>query len=189
MSAALILGGASLAAGLFNKPKGPNLGAINSKYMGMSPAGYLSPEDLAFGGLQQSRGNEAVGAAAGQYRQRAFRNLAARGISGPADAQVAADAGQSEALGRVGVARNVSDLLNSRFNRNQDFEREKMFKAWGLDAGQAVQNEALNRAGQSEFWNSQMEFLPRLLEMNNKQGLALPGAGSGTRTEDVGGGA
>jgi hypothetical protein len=171
----LLTAGLALAPPLINaiagKKKGPDVGAINRRFMGQRPGGYLGKEDVAFGEAQRKRGTESVGAMAGRARQLAARRLAGRGIAGPALEQSVADVNQEQMLGTVGVNRNVGDILYSMFNRNQDFEREKLFKAWGLEAGGALQNEQLNRMGQSEFWNSQMEFLPKLLEMG---GLGQP---------------
>jgi hypothetical protein len=175
MSAALMggpvgigLAAASFLPGLLGKKKKVNLGAINSKYMGMNPEGTLSPADLAFNESTRLRANQSVGAYAGRARQGAARRMAARGIVGPAAEQAQADVNQQTTEGIVGNSRNAADLLYSTRNRNQDFERQKLMKAWGLEAGDAMQRQQLQNATQSEFWNSQMQFLPQLLALGQK---------------------
>jgi hypothetical protein len=167
------LAAASFLPGLFGrKKKGPSVGDINAKYMGMNPEGTLSPADAAFGESTRLRANQSVGAAASRARQTAARTMAARGIVGPAAQQAVNDVNQQQTEGLVGNARNANDLLYSLRNRNQDFERAKMMKAWGLDAGNAMQNEQLDRAQQSEFWNSQLQFLPHLLNLGQPTAAA-----------------
>jgi hypothetical protein len=153
--------------GMFGKKK-PNMGNINAKYQGMRPGGYVSAEDRAFNESTRLRANQSVGAYAGRARQGAARRMAARGIVGPAAEQAQADVNQQATEGIVGNSRNAADLLYSTFNRNQDFERTKLMKAWGLEAGDAMQQQQLQQAQQSEFWNSQMQFLPQLLQMGQK---------------------
>jgi hypothetical protein len=178
MSAALMGGpvGIGLAAASFlpgllgGKKKPPSIGSVNRKYMGQSPEGTLSAADSAFGESTRLRANQSVGAYAGRSRQAAARRMAARGIVGPAAEQAQADVNQATTEGIVGNARNASDLLYSLRNRNQDFERSKLMKAWGLEAGDAMQQQQLQQAQQSEFWNSQMQFLPQLLSLGQKSG-------------------
>jgi hypothetical protein len=170
------LGAASLATGLFGKKKGPNVAEINRKFMGMSPEGTLSVADSAFGESTRLRANQSVGAYAGRARQAAARRMAARGVVGPAAEQAQADVNQATTEGVVGNARNASDLLYSLRNRNQDFERQKLMKAWGLEAGDAMQQQQLQQAQQSEFWNSQLQFLPQLLALGGKGGKSQVGA-------------
>jgi hypothetical protein len=166
--------------GMFNKKKKtPSIGSINTKYMGMNPAGTLSAEDTAFGESTRLRANQSVGAYAGRARQGAARRMAARGIVGPAAEQAQSDVAQAESEGIVGNARNANDLLYSLRNRNQDFERSRLMKAWGLEVGDAMQQQQQQQAQQSEFWNSQLEFLPKLLSLGGKGGSQV-GAGVGS---------
>ena len=156
-----------IIGGLFGKKK-PSIGSINSKYQGMRPEGYVSAQDRAFNESTRLRANQSVGAYAGRARQGAARRMAARGIVGPAAEQAQGDINQATTEGIVGNSRNAADLLYSTFNRNQDFERTKLMKAWGLEAGDAMQQQQLQQATQSEFWNSQMQFLPQLLALGQK---------------------
>jgi hypothetical protein len=157
--------GVGIVRDMLGKKKPPSMAGVNSKYMGMSPAGTLSPADLAFGESTRMRANHSVGAYAGRARQAAARRMSARGIVGPAAEQAQADVGQQENMGIVSNARNSADLLYSIRNRNQDFERSKMMKAWGLEANDALLQQELDRQQQAEFWNSQMQFLPQLLQL------------------------
>jgi hypothetical protein len=162
------LAAASFLPAILGKRKKINMGALNKKFMGMRPEGYVSAEDRAFNESTRLRANQSVGAYAGRARQAGARRMAARGIVGPAAEQAQADVNQQQTEGVVGNARNAADLLYSTFNRNQDFERTKLIKAWGLEAGDAMQQQQLQQATQSEFWNSQMQFLPQLLALGQK---------------------
>jgi hypothetical protein len=98
--------------------------------------------------------------------------MASAEAGGAGAEQAVSDVNQQQNEGVVGNARNAADLLYSLRNRNQDFERAKLFKAWGLDAADAMQQQQLQQSQQSEFWNSQMQFLPQLLSLGSKAAVA-----------------
>lgn len=163
--------GAAVLPHLFGRPKKPkiDLASVNAKYMGMRPGGYLTSEDQSFVDRQLARTMETVGVQGRNMRQLAARRMAQRGITGPASEQAFADINQNEQLAGVGAQRNAGDLAYGIYGNNRDFERSKMMKGWGIEAGDAMQQRSDYQAAQSEFWNSQLQFLPQLLQLGSAQ--------------------
>lgn len=127
---------------------------INDRYMGIRPEGYLTNADQGLIEATRARGTRAARATGALARAAAGTQARARGLSGASAAALLTDAGQAEARGRESAFLAASDLGGSLYGNNRDFEREKLFKAWGSELGAAAGDAAQSAQQEAGLWNS-----------------------------------
>lgn len=137
---------------------------INDRFLGMRPGGYLSPEDIAQINQQRARGTASARRSGELGRESAYRQAAARHLSGASAAALLTDAGQAEARGRESAVLGANDLASSLFGQNRDFEREKIMKAWGGELSAAAGDAANSAAEEAGTWNSILGAIPAIAD-------------------------
>lgn len=137
--------------------------AIKS-FLQSNPQGELSPSDIAFGERQFGRANEVIGAGVQQGSQMATRRFRARGLTGGAEEQAHSDVQYGGSLARRDAARDVLDKLDEIREGNKNFERSKLFTAFGAQVGDIQRQQVLDEGQRSAWYNSMLELLPNLLD-------------------------
>lgn len=144
---------------------------INSKYMGMRPEGYTSAADenqlrlqLATGTRQAERGGVLGNMAVD-------RQIRSRKLSGASAAALHTRIAQQTAMGRESAAEGVARTRYGMYNNNLGFERNKMFKSWGAEIGQAQADNARLDSQNATMWNSIIESAPAIARMWRGNGV------------------
>jgi hypothetical protein len=153
------LGAAGIAAEAFGGKKGVDYRGINNRYLGQHPRGELDEQDYLAGERELGRRSAGIGALFGDQRAGAIRRSAQRGTSGsPAMEAILARSNMAQGGALERAQGTVMSGLNSlRLNREQ-FERDKLFKAWDYEINGAARNYANDQARHASFWNSLGEF-------------------------------
>src|SRR5690349_18797388 len=156
-----IVAGAALY-GALRQPKKPNYGKIINAYRNARPQGYLSEADLAEGERIRARGTASAVAGGQLARQRAVRSVIARRLQGPAAAALTQTANETEAAGREHAYDVGSQFLDSRFQNNLGYERNKLDRSFQAQIGAESQNAAYSAAQEAGMWNSMLDVIPAI---------------------------
>lgn len=151
--------------GALRKQKRPNVGRINSRYLAMRPEGYMTPGDEAMVERERARGVGSARRSGALARDAASLQVRARGLSGASAASLITNANNTEAAGRESAYLAASGLADRLFTGNRDFEREKMFKAWGGELGDAARGAELASQREAGTWNSILGAAPMIADM------------------------
>lgn len=156
------------------KQKRPNIGRINSRYMAMRPEGYLTGADERMVAGERARGVGSARRSGALARDAATLQARARGLSGASAASLLTSAGNTEAAGRESAYLAASGLADRLYSGNRDFEREKMFKGWGAELGDAQQQAELAAKRESGMWNSIIGTAPLISNLWGQVGAGGP---------------
>ena len=138
---------------------------ISDRYMGMRPGGYLTPEDEAFTERTRARGVASARRTGALGREAAQLQSRARGLSGASAGALQIEANNAEAFGRESAYGAATDAAYGLYGTNRDFEREKMFKAWGGELGAAEQEGRMGAQREAGLWNSILGTAPLIANM------------------------
>ena len=179
-----LVAAAPFAAQLFGKKQHvPNINAINQRYMGMRPEGYISPEDQRFSDQLLNKGNQLAGAQASEATRGLERRATPFGYS-PGARERAIGLINQQKVGQLENAKFGADsALYGAFNSNKNFERQKMMTGWGAELGNARDVQSRRDLQNSTFWNSAMEYIPNALKLfgGGDMSAAPTDLGPGTR--------
>lgn len=157
-----------------------NVGAINRKYMGMQPTGYLTPADYAEADRGLSRGMDVLGGRMRSAKARAITTAAQRGyLSSPASEYLGRSVDQQEADAALGLQNRREDWLSGVRRGREGFEGSKIMTAWQNELGGALHNQAADQAERAGFWNSMIGMAGPAMDWFSQ------GSDSGLPTDDL----
>ena len=150
-------------------------GAINSKYMGMRPEGWLTTEDMQQSERFRSRGTASMAAAYGDERARAIgRAAATRKSSASVDRNQARLADmQAAKVADVGLGAE-EQLYRTKMGREAEMN-DRIKTAWGAELGAAGRNFSAGQERDASMWNSILELAPGVID-SFKAGSVKPTA-------------
>lgn len=160
---------------------------INDRYMGARPGGYLTAEDTAQVGRVRARGVATARRSGALSRDAAALGARRRGLYGASAAALQTLAGQTEAAGRQQAADIASDTEYGLYGGNRDFEREKLFKAWGSELGAEAGDAARSAQQESGLWNSIIGSAPLIADMWSNVPVKPSATALGSYAEGAGG--
>jgi len=140
------------------KKKGPNVAALAADYRSRRPEMTLSAEDLAAGARTRAGVNASAVRSGELTRMGINRQVAARGLSGPAAAALGLTADAQVAEGREKGALAEAEQLYQTGRSNQEYDRSKEDRIFGGLLGNAHIEAQRNDARDATFWNSMMDL-------------------------------